>query len=122
LPHWQPAAVQVSAVAGSHVVHEPPSNPHAVVEGMLHVVPVQQPPGHDVGSQMHVPPLHRWPVAHAPPAPQEQAPPSHPSPVPPQLMQLLPAPPHVFAVSDVHVWPEQQPPGQEVASQTQLPW
>jgi hypothetical protein len=38
------------------------------------VPPLQQPLGHDVPSQMHVPPLHRLPDGHAAPVPQVHTP------------------------------------------------
>jgi hypothetical protein len=37
-------------------------------------------------------------------------------------MHDVPAAPQALDESEVHVVPEQHPPGQEVESQTQLPW
>ncbi len=122
LPHWHaPPAEHVSALAGSQGVHDPPPTPHWEGEGIVHVVPLQQPPGQDIASQTHIAPEHRWPAAHARPDPQLQAPPLQPSATAPQLMHALPAAAHVFDVSGVHVPPEQHPPGHEVASHVQLP-
>jgi hypothetical protein len=124
LPHWQaPVAEQLSAIDESHVMHAPPLAPHVATDGMLHVPSVaQHPPGHDVESQMHVCPEHRWPCAHSPPEPHEQVPPSHPSATEPQSMHDVPICAHVLDPSVVQLLPEQHPPGHDVASQTQLPW
>ena len=36
-----------------------PSGPHAEVDGVVHDVPEQQPPGQEVASQTHAPPMQR---------------------------------------------------------------
>lgn len=59
LPHWHaPPVVQVSAVAGSHTAQVPPSTPQPPTEGIVHVLPLQQPLGQDVASQTQVWPEH----------------------------------------------------------------
>jgi hypothetical protein len=55
-------------------VHAAPAAPHVVVPSGWHVVPEQQPLGHEVPSQMHAPIAHRWPAAHGLPVPQAQSP------------------------------------------------
>ncbi len=92
------------------------------------VPPLQQPFGHDVASQMHTPPLHRWPAAHAGPVPHRHCPlvhalvvvGSHEAQVPPLAphddVDCEPYASHVPAVP-----PLQHPPGQVLASQEQVP-
>ena len=69
----------------AHAAHAAPAVPHSDADcdpGGTHVVPLQQPLGHDVASHMHVPAplplaLQSWPVAHgaqvAPATPHEAA-------------------------------------------------
>ena len=68
----------------------------------MHVFPLQQPVGHDVALQTHLPAEHAWPLAQA----------EHAAPAAPQL-----------AADGVWHLPSasQQPLGHEVASQTHLP-
>ena len=75
-PHRQaPAAEQPSDVALPHALHAAPAAPHwAAVVVVTQVVPAQQPLGHDVASQVHLPAAQRWPAAQAGLAPQRQAP------------------------------------------------
>jgi hypothetical protein len=62
-----------------HAAHAAPPAPHEVVVSDpygTHVLPLQQPFGHEFASQTHCPPLlHVWPCAHAvqatPPAPHD---------------------------------------------------
>ncbi len=72
------------------------------------MLPLQQPPGHDVASHTHWPlPLHSWPVAHA--------------------AQVAPPVPHDALDSEPYgsqvpvLPPLQQPLGHDVASHTQTP-
>ncbi len=123
-PHWHtPAAEQPSARIGSHTVHALPGLLQAFTERGVHVVPLQHPVGQEVALHTHVPPEHCWPAPHGAPDPQRHSPAAeqlsawvalhatHVAPFAPQL------------VSDrvLHVLPVQQPPGHEVASQTQSP-
>jgi hypothetical protein len=64
VPHWQvPFAVQVSAVARSHVMQAPPAAAHALAERGTQVEPEQQPIGHVVAVQLlHTPPVHVSPA------------------------------------------------------------
>lgn len=52
--------MQASAVVVSHAAHAAPSLPHtaSVVAGVVHVVPAQQPPGHEAASQTQAPAEH----------------------------------------------------------------
>jgi hypothetical protein len=66
-PHWQvPFAVQVSAVARSHVMHAPPGAAHALTPRCTQVAPEQQPFGQFVAVQvlhtpaLQVPPSQPW--------------------------------------------------------------
>ena len=123
-PHWHwPEAEQLSVVPGSHVVHSAPSIPHVENDEVSQVTPEQQPAGQDVASQTHAPRLQRWPGSHAGPPPHVHAPlrSEHPSPYVPQLEHDPPSLPHWTELGVSHVLPEQQPLGQELASQTQLP-
>jgi hypothetical protein len=90
-------------MVGSQGEQVPPLLPQNMVEGIVQTLPSQQPPGHDVASQMHARPEQRWPGLHAAPEPQEQVPPLHPSATAPQSMQESPAAAHVVELRDVHV-------------------
>ncbi len=85
-------------------------------------MPMQQPLAHDVASHTHRPPTHRWPPAQAGPEPQPQLPSAHES-LRSRLheVQAPPTIPQLDSDMALQVVPAQQPPGQEVASQTQLP-
>jgi hypothetical protein len=88
----------------AHDAQTPPPVPHAEDSSVVtHVVPLQQPLGHDVGSHTHALPLQRCPVAHA--------------------MQTPPPVPHAADVSAVTqlVPPLQQPFGHDVASHAHPP-
>jgi len=123
-PHVQvPAAEQPSAVL-PQLTHAPPLVPHAdVVGGVVQVDPEQQPLGHDPESQTHTPPLHTWPAPHAPPIPHEHAPEGEQLSafVVSQVTQPAPFVPQLESDDALHVLPEQQPPGHEVALQTHAP-
>jgi len=101
-PHLQAPAVQLSAVAELHATHAAPAEPHAPSEGVLHVSPEQQPPGHVLEHPLHAPLLHV--------SPPEQL--WHAEPPLPQAPELVPA---------SHTAPLQQPVGHDVPSQTQVP-
>jgi len=122
-PHVHAPAVHPSAVM-SHEPHARPTGPQNIVDGVLHIVPEQQPPGHEVASHLHAPPVHSSPIVHAVPPPQVQAPAmEHASPVPVavQSTHVMPGAPHAVTDSEVHMDPTQQPSGQEVASQVHTP-
>jgi hypothetical protein len=67
LPALHPEHAPALHVCGvGHVWHWPPPWPHALsIVPATHWFPWQQPFGHVDASQMHCPPLHRWPVLHA---------------------------------------------------------
>ena len=58
MPHVQLPAVQPSDSPGSHATHVAPSMPQVAFAGIVHVVPWQQPVGHDAASHTHWPPRH----------------------------------------------------------------
>lgn len=73
-PHVQLPDVHPSAVT-SQVVHAPPRVPHAAIDAVMHVVPVQQPDAHVAAEQLaHAPAVHVPPLPHdaqaPPPVPQ----------------------------------------------------
>jgi hypothetical protein len=101
----------------------PPAGPQYVVDGVSQFDPEQQ-PAHEVGSHVHAPPEHSWPVVHADAPPHVHAPAvEHALPVLAQSTHVVPGAPHVDAESVVHmdVAASQQPSGQELASQTHTP-
>jgi hypothetical protein len=115
-PHAQvPVASQVSASKESHAKHDEPAGAHSVSERVSHVVPWQQPSGHDIASHTHWPPMHRCPATQAALPPQVHVPPveEHPSAfVASHAMQTLPPAPHVATLGGV--WqssPVQHPSG-----------
>lgn len=119
-PHAQvPAVVQLSAVPVLHKEHAAPFAPQRKSDRDVHVIPSQQPDGHEVALQTHLPAVQRWPTAHAAPVPQAQVPPAaQPSArVASQPTQTAPPLPHVASDGALQVAPEQQPAGQLVALQ-----
>jgi len=52
----------------------PPPVPQLLSDGALQIVPAQQPPEHDVASQMHDPFWQRCPLVQTGPPPHSQAP------------------------------------------------
>ncbi len=75
----QPAAPWLHAWPDAHPLHAAPALPHTALLWEAygtHVLPLQQPAGHEVASHTHRPlALHSWPVVHAaqaaPPAPHD---------------------------------------------------
>ena len=121
--HWPPA--QVSALLASQATQLAPLVPQVLVLGVLHrCAASQQPPAHEVELHTQVPPEHSWPATQAAPPPQVQVPLAlQPSAFErSQLAQAAPLTPQALAVGGlVHALLAQQPVGQEVASQTQVP-
>ena len=68
-PHLQPPPAQVSLRVRSHEAHAPPTVPQLDSDIALQVRPVQQPPGHEVGSQVQLPPTQRCPAPQVSPVP-----------------------------------------------------
>jgi hypothetical protein len=145
-PQVHAPAVHPSAVRASHTLQVPPTVPHADIDRVLQVVPLQQPPGHDVASQAQAPETHSCPEPHAeqaaPPVPQvvdddwwqvvpEQHPSGHMQPLhTPALQTSLfgqawhawPAAPQLMlSVPGSQVAPLQHPVGQDWESHTHLP-
>lgn len=110
--HDVPPQLQAPALHAwppAQVPHELPADPHALVDWSAvrtHVVPWQQPPGHEEGVQVHAPAaLHVWLAPHVPHATP---------PVPHFVADWLP---YVTQVA-----PSQQPIGHDVASHTHEPF
>ena len=117
-----PAAEQASAVR-SQRAHVAPDGAQAVSERGRQVDPAQHPLGHEVASQTQLPPRQRWPAPQAEPAPQAHEPAAVQlsAVVGLQVVQAPPPVPQRASVAETQVVPSQQPFGQEVASQTQVP-
>jgi hypothetical protein len=120
-PVHTPAALQIW-LAG-HAEHAVPPLPQAPLSlPDSHVLPLQQPLGQEVPLHTQTPPTQTCPVPHAAPVPQAHAPEVvHRLAWAPQATQAAPPVPHapVDGVSQTLPW--QQPVGQDVALQTQLP-
>jgi hypothetical protein len=112
-------------VPPEHGAQAAPPVPHAAAlcpPPLRHMPALQHPFGQLVASHTHAPPTHRWPAAHAAPAPQRQAPPAQRSAVTPHAAHACPELPHCAAVVALtHVPPLQQPFGQLAASHSQTP-
>lgn len=105
----------------SQAAHVRPGWPHVCRLIALHVLPVQQPVGHDVALQTHWPPTQSCPGSHAPPVPQTHWPPRHVSPrwLVAQSKHTTPLVPHGAGPPSLR-WQtplKQQPFGQLVALQ-----
>lgn len=130
MPHWHaPVAAQLSEVVGSQVVHACPSVPHDARETVVVQIPPASPPsqhpvGHEVALQTHSPDEHAWPAAHGACAPHAHAPVAEQlsAAVLSQVTHVPPEAPQLESERAAHVVPMQQPPGQDVASQMQLPF
>jgi hypothetical protein len=121
-PHVHAPLLHESAVLGSQATHAAPPIPHAPLEGVVHVLPLQQPFGHELALHTHAPPTHRWPAAHAALDPHAHAPFLHESAVlGSQATHAAPPVPHAPLEGVVHVLPLQQPLGHEVALHTHAP-
>lgn len=122
-PHRQaPVAEQVSAETVEQLVQVAPLAPQVASDLTLHVVPEQQPPGHETASQLQIPARQRWPAAHGAFVPHRHAPAEQRSAVvTSHAAHAPPLTPHA-AVTPIRQTPaSQHPPLQDVASQTQLP-
>ena len=106
------------------VVHALPPPPHEVtLSPVRHTPAEQQPLGHDVLSQTQVLAAQRCPGAQPAPVPQRQSPVAEQlSERASQATQLDPALPQVETERVEQITPLQQPPGQDVPSQTHSPW
>jgi hypothetical protein len=105
------------------VVQALPPPPHEVtLSPVKHAPPEQQPLGQDVPSQTQVLATQRCPGVQVAPAPQRQVPVAEQlSERASQATQLDPALPQAATERVEQIAPLQQPPGQDVASQTQSP-
>jgi len=120
-PHAQVPCEQLS-LRRPHDTQPMPPLPHVCVEGIWQLLPLQQPPGQLVASHTQTPFAQRWPAPHAAFPPQRHWPPEHASAVLPQMVHEAPPVPQVEVPGWRHWLPSQQPFGQLVASQTQLPF
>jgi len=119
----QPLQIPPLQVPAPHDWQLAPPLPHIVsLVPVSQVLPEQQ-PVHDVESHAHAPPAQCWPAAQGAPLPHWQAPLAEQMSAVSglQVRQTVPAVPQVARSGSLHVVPVQQPPGQDVASQTQAP-
>jgi hypothetical protein len=78
-----------------HEVQAAPAVPHWLTAvAVMQVLPLQQPEGHEVGSQTQLPEAHRWPDAQGMFAPQRHAPDVHRSAAALHATQAAPEAPH----------------------------
>lgn len=114
-----PAGEQASDVSGLQATHAPPGGAQAASVRAVQTPFAQQPVGHDVASQPHPVAPHAWPGAHWGLVPQRQSPAAEHAFASPgsQAVQAAPAGPQAAPVGGAtHVFPLQQPLGQEVES------
>ncbi|MDP3238004.1 MAG: hypothetical protein Q8N26_34755 [Myxococcales bacterium] len=111
VPHLQAPEVHRSALA-PQLVQAAPEAPHWVAVVLVtQLAPLQQPEGHDVASQTHRPPRHRWPAPHAGPLPHRQAPPAQVSAEAlEQATQAAPPEPHALTAAPAWHMPLRQQP------------
>ena len=103
-------------------MHAAPPMPQADGSGgAVHVVPEQQPAGHEVALHAHAPFTHCCPAPQADPPSQRHTPSTQESATMPQFTHPTPPMPQADALGVAHVVPEQQPSGQEIGSQMQVP-
>jgi two-component system phosphate regulon sensor histidine kinase PhoR len=122
-PQVHAPPTQPSETIAPQATHVAPPPPHAATEvASTQAPPLQQPPAHDCPSHTHWPPEQRWPGAHRAASPQRQAPASQRSArCGSHTLQPPPAKPQLPMPIVRHTPEEQQPPGQDCASHTQLP-
>ncbi len=123
VPHRQsPVAEQLSARA-SQAMQLEPALPQAETERLEQVVPLQQPLGHEVPSQMQRPLSQRWPPAQAAAEPHAQLPSAAQWSAldGSQALQTPPLAPQVPSEGELHTLPLQQPVAHEVVSHTHAP-
>jgi hypothetical protein len=113
--HWHVPPLPHVGVVPVHAVHPPPPVPQKPLFGCIsHVVPLQQPLGHDVESHTHVPLVesHRWPAGHDVELHTHPPVALHVGFVPVHAMHAAPPAPQVPLLSPAsctHDVPEQQP-------------
>jgi hypothetical protein len=116
--HCPPEQVSPRGPQGTHAL---PCWPHAVGDGTVQVLPLQQPLGQELALQTHMPPTQAWPAPQGPAEPHLQAPPVQLSPATPQSTHAPPTGPQAAVEIVVQLRPLQQPLGHDVASHTQMP-
>jgi hypothetical protein len=128
-PHAGPAPqtheplLQPSASVELHALHAPPPVPHVVTDCGVHVLPLQQPFGHDVTSHVHRPAMQCCPAVHCAFAPHLHVPPLHVSARTESHATHVPPPePHVPIDGVLHVLPVQQPVRQVCAQPEHVPF
>ena len=120
-PHLQAPLVHLSEDVELQATQLMPLTPQAVnAEGVLQVLPLQQPSEHEVESHTQVVPLQRCPGAQLAPLPHWQLPFVHAfARTGSHAMQVAPAVAQVPVDCALQVEPVQHPEGHEVESQTQ---
>lgn len=119
-----PSAAQVSARVTSHPAQVAPARPHWVRLRVWQAAAWQQPPGHEISSQVHSPAWQRWPAAQGAPLPHSQAPSAEQrSDRASQAAHAAAPTPQVDGNDGWQVLPMQQPFGQVTVLQSQhTPW
>lgn len=114
-----PEGEQLSAELVLHRAHATPSVPQFPNAEVVHVSPLQQPPGHEVELQTQCPWTQICPVPQGPEDPQLQAPAAEQLSAldAAQAAQAAPATPQLVNPEVSHVAPAQQPLGQLAAVQ-----
>jgi hypothetical protein len=118
VPHRQVPLDEQLSERTSHAAQVAPAEPQVVSDRVVQVAPSQQPPGHDVSSQMQRPAAQVCPGAHGAPVPHTQAPAAE------QALAIFgshvvhnaPADPQAARVRGWHTPAAQHPSGHEDAS------
>ena len=112
-----PVAEQLSARL-SHTAQVEPPLPQVSRERTAHTVPSQQPPGHELASQIHWAPAQRCPPAQEGPLPQRHRPPGpqRSARTGSQVKQVTPLMPQLVGPGALHTSPAQHPAGHDSAS------
>jgi hypothetical protein len=124
VPHSHaPDAEHPSLAVVPQSMHVPPFAPQLAAERVVQVVPLQQPSGHDVASQLQSPSTQRCPSAHAGFPPHEQSPAAEQPSASSALHAVHDAPPvpQVVSVAGWQTVPLQQPSGHGVVQLEQAP-
>lgn len=118
IPQRQAPVEEQLSERASQAAQVAPADPQVATDRVVQVAPSQHPPGHDVSSQVQIPPAQTCPGAHAGPAPHTQAPATEHALVVfgSHVVHTPPAVPHAARLCAMHTWPAQHPAGQLDAS------
>jgi hypothetical protein len=120
---WHTPSTHASPVKPQSKHAAPPMPQAAGFGGAIHVVPEQQPPGHEAALQTQAPPAQAWPAPHAGPDPHWQTPFAQESAVvESHATHATPPVPQADALGVMQAVPAQHPFGHETESQTQVPF